>query len=103
MTTKKIVFEVTTEEYKVLKKFAKILIKTENSKLRIDNAIEIILHDRIDEGKIKKDVYYSTKDLMLLVGYIESKIEYLDKVNFNKILRKYGWYFNTKIGKWKIS
>lgn len=65
--------------------------------------IGFLLRNKIKKGYIKKDVFYSSIELMLIVGYKDNQIKYKSKSDFCKLLNENEFYYDTKERKWIIS
>lgn len=65
--------------------------------------IEAILRTKIKNGYIKKNVFYSSTDLMLLTGYKDNQIKNKSKSDFCKLLNENEFYYDTKERKWIIN
>lgn len=65
--------------------------------------VGVLLRNKIKKGFIKKNVFYSSTDLMLLVGYKENQIKSKLKNDFCKLLGENKFYYDTKERKWIIN
>lgn len=65
--------------------------------------IGVILRNKIKSGYIKKNVFYTSTELMLLTGYKDNQIKSKTKNDFCKLLNENEFYYDTKERKWIIS
>lgn len=78
-------------------------IKRDILKYDINEDLELILIEKIKNGEIRKEIYYSGDELLVILGFKKNNISNVERIKLGKTLRKYNYYKNLKLKKWKIS